>query len=118
MKRRSIRLAVALAVLAAVPTAVLADLQKAGRTSWTLSAERSAWGEDKTEALRAPSPGGVFNTEIGWLKTSDLKPGSGLQLGLAQSWALCADWDRYRPRMVQARETIDTFLLGLQFTFR
>jgi hypothetical protein len=119
MVRRTVRLAaVSLAALAAVPNVVFADLQKTGRASWTLSAERDSWSEDKAEMLRAASPAGVFGAEIGWLKISDLRPGSGLQLDLAQSWALCADWDRQRPKMMQVRETIDTFLLGVQYRFR
>lgn len=113
---RSIRVAAALAALVALPLDALADPQEARPSSWALSAERSSWGDDRVETVRTPV--GVSIAEIGWLKTSDLKPGGGLQLGLAQSWALCADWDRQRPMTVQARETVDTFLLGLQYKFR
>ena len=115
--RRSIRLAVSVAALAAVPNAVFADLQKTHRASWTLAPERSGGTEEKAEAVRAVSSAGALSAEFGWLKTADLKPGSGLQLDIAQSWALYADWERYRPRAVQVRETVDTLLLGLQFTF-
>jgi hypothetical protein len=115
---RSISLAVSVAALAAVPNDVFADLQKAHRASWTLAPERSGWTEEKAEARLALSSAGVLSAEPGWVKTSDLKPGSGLQLDIAQSWALYADWERYRPRAVQARETVDTLLVGLQYTFR
>ena len=119
MVRRSVRLAVvALATLAAVPPDVLADLQDARRSRWMLSSERSSRSDDRVETLRTLSPAGVPGPEISWLKTSDLKPGSGLLLELEQGWALRADWDRYRPKAVQVRETIDTFLLGVQYTFR
>jgi len=118
MVRRSVRLAaLALATLASVPPDVLADQQDARGNRWTLSSERSARGDEKLEALRVLSPAGVLGPEINWVKTSDLKPGSGLQLELEQGWALRADWDRYRPKAVQVREAIDTFLLGLQYTF-
>jgi hypothetical protein len=117
MVRRSVGLAVSFAALAAVPNDVFADLQTVHRAAWTLSPERSGWAEEKVEG-RALSPAGVLSAELGWLKTSDLKPGSGLQLDIAQSWALCADWERYRPKAVQVRESIDTLLVGLQYTFR
>ena len=118
MVRRSVRLAaLALATLASVPPDVLADQQDARRIRWTLSPERSARGDDRLEALRVLSPAGVLGSEINWVKSSDLKPGSRLQLDLAQGWTLCADWERYRPRAVQVRDAIDTFLLGVQYTF-
>jgi hypothetical protein len=122
MVRRSVRLAaVALAAIAALPFDSFADsrlLQDTRRNAWAFLSERSPWGDDKIEALRILSPAGVPGSEISWLKSSDLKPGSGLQLDLEQGWALRADWDRYRPRAVQVRETVDTLLLGLQYTFR
>jgi hypothetical protein len=118
MVRRSVRLAaVSLAALAAVPNDVFADPQTTHRASWTLSPERSSWGADKAETPRTPSLSGVFNAEIGWLKINDFRPGGGLQLDIAQSWVLCADWDRHRPTTPQVRETVDTFLLGLQYKF-
>jgi hypothetical protein len=117
MVRRSISLAVSVAALAVVTNDVFADLQETHRASWTLAPERSGWTEEKAEARLALSPTGVSSAELGWLKTTDLKPGGGLQLDIAQSWALYADWERYRPRAVQVRETVDTLLLGLQFSF-
>jgi len=118
MLRRSVRLAaVFLAALAAVPFDVFADQQDARRTWAMLSAERSAWIEDKVEAPRTLSPSSVFIAEVGWLKMSDFRRGAGLQFDIAQSWALCADWDRHRPKTPQVRETVDTFLLGVQYKF-
>jgi len=117
--RRSIRLAaISFAAFAALPNNVLADAQGASRNAWALLAERTAWREDKPETLRVLSPAGVSPAEFGWVKASDLKPGSGLQLDLAAGLALCAEWERYRPKGVQVRETVDTLLLSLQFTFR
>jgi hypothetical protein len=110
-------MAATLAGLAALSLNALADPQDARSSSWALSSERSSWSDDR-ETVRALAPAGVFGAEIGWLKGSDLRPGSGLQLGLAQSWALRADWDRQRPMTVQVREPVDTFLLGLQYRFR
>ena len=118
MWRCSIRIAATLAALAALPLDALADPQDARPGSWVLSSERSSWSDGRVETVRSLSPAGVSNAEIGWLRGGDLKPGSGLQLGLAQNWALCADWDRQRPMTVQVREPIDTFLLGVQYRFR
>jgi hypothetical protein len=116
--RRSIRLAaISFAALAAVPNDVLAEVQGASRNAWALLAERATGREDKPETLRVLSPAGVSPAEFGWVKASDLKPGAGLQLDLAAGLALRAEWERYRPRGVQARETVDTLLLGLQFAF-
>jgi hypothetical protein len=117
--RRSIRLAaISFAAFAAVPNDVLAQVQGASRNAWALLAERTAWREDKPETLHVLSPAGVSPAEFGWVKASELKPGSGLQLDLAAGLALSAEWERYRPKGVQVRETVDTLLLGLQFTFR
>jgi hypothetical protein len=119
MVRRSVRLAaVALAALAAFPFDSFADsqlLQDARRNAWAMLSERAAWGEEKRPSMRQLSP--EDGAELGWLKRSDLKPGSGLQLDLAPGFAVCADWDRYRPKGVPVREAIDTLLVGFQFTF-
>jgi hypothetical protein len=118
MVRRSVRLAaVALAALAAFPFDSFADSrlpEDARRNAWAALSERAAWGEEKRPSMRQPSPEGV---ELGWLKRSDLKPGSGLQLDLAPGFAVCADWDRYRPKGVPVRDAIDTLLVGFQFSF-
>jgi len=118
MVRRAVRLAaLALATLAAVPVDSSADsglLQDARRDAWAALSERAAWSEEKRPSMRALSPEGA---ELGWLKSSDLKPGSGLQLDLAPGVTVCADWDRYRPKGAPVREAIDTLLLGFQFTF-
>ena len=118
MVRRSVRLAaVALAALAAFPFDSFADsqlLQDARRNAWAALSEGAAGSEEKRPSMRALSPEGA---ELGWLKRSDLKPGSGLQLDLAPGFAVCADWDRYRPKGVPVREAIDTLLVGFQFTF-
>jgi len=117
--RRSIRIAtISFAALAAVPNDVLAQVEGASGNAWALLAERTAWREDKPETLRVLSAAGVSPAEFGWVKASDLKPGSGLQLDLAAGLAFFADYERYRPRGVQVRDTVDTLLLGLQFTFR
>jgi hypothetical protein len=113
--RRCSGLAAVLAALAAVPHGVLAqsqsdDLQSARRDRWALQAERAAW--DSEQALRSLSPAGA---DTGWLRSAEFKPA--VQVGLAPGWALCADWDRYRPKVVQVRESIDTILLGLQYKF-
>jgi hypothetical protein len=113
--RRSIRLAaVSLAALAALPNDAFAD-PRARESWWALSVERPRV-EERTEALAKLAPAAAFS-ELGWVRPSDLKPGAGLQLDLAAGLALCADWERYRPKGVQARETVDTLLLGLQVTF-
>ena len=93
-------------------------MQNASRDAWALLAERTAWREDRLEVPRVLSPAGASAAEFGWLRPTDLKPGAGLQLDLAAGLALCAEWERYRPKGVQVRETVDTLVLGLQFTFR
>jgi len=113
--RRCSAVAAAFAALTAVAPGALAqsqsdDPQNARRDRWSLVAERALW--ESEQALRSFSAAGV---DTGWLRNADFKPA--LQVGLAQGWALCADWDRYRPKVVQARESIDTFLLGLQYKF-
>ena len=120
MERRSYSIAVAVfAALAAFSSQSSAEpplLQDTRPGGWTLLSERTA-RVDEPSMPRAVSPDGV-SAELGWVKYVDLKPGNGLQLDLAQGWAVRADWDRQRPRMVQARETVDTLLLGLQYRFR
>jgi hypothetical protein len=115
MQRSSLRIAAAIAALGAAPPAVFAqslvdDPQSARRDRWVLAAERALW--EGEQALRSIPPAGL---DAGWLRSTDFRPS--VQVGLAQGWALCADWDRYRPKVVHARESIDTFLLGLQYKF-
>ena len=118
MERSAFRIAAALAALAAVPPGVLAQadadsLQSARRDRWALIAERAVW--DSAQALPAVSSAAAPGADPGWLRTSGFNPA--VQVGLAPSWVLCAEWDRYRPKAVQVRESIDTFLLGLQYKF-
>jgi hypothetical protein len=121
MECSGFRIAAALAALAAVPPGVLAETQSdasqgARRERWALIAGRSLWDVDQTQPARTPSSAGVFEADPGWLRSSDFKPA--LQVDLSQGWALCADWARYRPKVVQVRESIDTLLLGFQYKFR
>jgi hypothetical protein len=111
MERSAFRIAAALAALAAVPSGVLAQAQSATLQSarWSLIAEQA-------QAARNPSSASVFEADPGWLRSADFKPA--VQVDLAQGWALCADWARYRPKVVQVRESIDTLVLGLQYKFR
>jgi hypothetical protein len=110
------RIAAALAALSAVPPGALAQsqadsLQSARRERWALIAERALW-----DAEQAPRAVSSASADPGWLRSADFRPA--VQVDLAQGWALCADWDRYRPKAVQMRESIDTLLLGLQYKFR
>jgi hypothetical protein len=121
MERSAFRIAAALAALAAVPPSVLAQsesdgLQIARRDRWTLVAERALWDAEQAQPRRTLSAASVFDADPGWLRSSDFKPA--VQVDLAQGWALCADWARYRPKAVQVRESVDTLLLGLQYKFR
>jgi len=121
MECSALRIAAALAALAAVPPGVLAQsetdsLQSARREGWALIADRALWDAEQVLAARNPSVASVFDADPGWLRSSDFRPA--VQVGLAQGWALCADWARYRPRAVPVRESIDTLLLGLQYQFR
>jgi hypothetical protein len=118
MERRLIGLAAAFAALTALSSAVFAQsaaesLQNGRRDRWILVSERG----EQAPAFRTLYSDSVFGAEMGMLRSSDFRPSLGLQLDLAQSWVLCADWDRYRPKMLQARDNVDTFLLGLQYRF-
>jgi len=121
MRRRWIPVATAAAALiAALPLESSADsrlLQDARRSAWTVLAERGESFLEKLPAARTLSPDGVSSAEFGWLKPSDPRPGGCLQLELDKGLALWADWDRYRPKTPQVRETVDTVLVGLQFRF-
>ena len=120
MQRRSVSIAAAaLAALAAFPADSSAEsrlLQDARRTAWMFVAERATGIDEKHPAPLLASPEGVAGAELSWIRASGLRPGS-VQLDLAPGLALRADWDRYRPKLVQVRERIDTLLLGLQLTF-
>ena len=121
MERSGFRIAAALAALAAIPPNVLAQsgsegLQSARRDRWALIAERALWDAEEAQSPRTHSSAGIFDADPGWLRSSDFKPA--VQVDLAQGWALCADWARYRPKAVQVRESVDTLLLGLQYKFR
>jgi hypothetical protein len=122
MERRSCSIAVAafaaLAALSAESAAQSPLLQDTRPGGWTLLSERSAWSDDTPLMPQAVSPAGVSAAGLGWVRYADLKPGSGLLLDLAPSWAMRADWDRQRPGVAQVRETVDTFLLGVQYRFR
>jgi hypothetical protein len=93
------------------------SLQDARPAPFALPADRAAWDEDKLLALRVTSPSGVAGAELGWAKATETRPGGGLQLDLDQGWALYADWDRYRTKLPQVRETVDTLLVGLHYKF-
>lgn len=110
MHHFQVLVAVALAVPAFDSAAESGLLQDARRNAWTVLAERPV---EKLPPAPLVSPEGA---EFGWVRSSGLKPGSSLQLDLAPGWAVCADWDRQRPK-TQVRETIDTFLLGLYYRF-
>jgi hypothetical protein len=121
MERRCLCAAAVLAALVAIPLHSLAQsetLQDPRRDQWALLSERGSKDTTQGQGLRTLLSDAAFGAEIGWLRTSDLKPGAGLQLDIAQSWALSADWDRYRPKTPLVRETVDTFLLGFQYRFR
>jgi opacity protein-like surface antigen len=44
--------------------------------------------------------------------------GIGAQVGLTENWALRADYDRYRLSFPGTKEDLDTFLVGVQYTFK
>lgn len=60
---------------------------------------------------------------VGTLRTGDAEGfspryGVGLQMGITPNWAVRADIDRYRVRLPEGRQDMDTFTLGAQYTFR
>ena len=60
------------------------------------------------------APGVATGKENGW----GPRFGFGLQVGLTDNWAIRADIDRYRIKFPGDKDTIDTFMLGAQYTFR
>jgi hypothetical protein len=122
MQRLPVRLSTAAAAaLLAFPPEIQAQppgLQSARPGHLALPAERPAWDEAKLLALRAMSPADVAKPEIGWLKAAETRPGGGMELALDRDLALYADWDRYRTRLPQVRETVDTIVVGLHYQFR
>ena len=113
--------AAAASLLAAFPFDSFADsqlLQDVRRDAWALLAKSSASLAEKLPAPPALSPSGVSAAELGWVKPSELRPGGSVQLECESGVALWADWDRYRPKMAQVRDSVDTLLIGLQVTFR
>lgn len=68
----------------------------------------------KAGALYARTETAGAGTERGW----GPRFGVGGQLGLTPTWALRADWDRYKVRFVGGKEDVDTLTLGVQYTFR
>jgi hypothetical protein len=67
----------------------------------------------RTEA-EGPGLGLRTGKERGW----GPRYGLGGQVGLTPNWALRADLDRYRMDFPGGREDVDTFTLGVQYTFR
>jgi len=119
MPGRSSRIAaVALTALASLPFDASSDsgaLQDPRRSRWMLAVQHEAAPLESQELLpKLSSPGGG----IGWVKAGEAKPDCALQLKLEEGWALYADWDRYRTKLPQVRETVDTVLVGLQLKFR
>ena len=121
MQRRWVPVATAAAVVfAALPFESFADsrlLQDARRNAWAVLAERGESLFEKLPVKRALSPDGVPSADFGWLKPCDPRPGGSVQLELERGLALWADWDRYRPKAPQVRETVDTLVVGLRFRF-
>lgn len=46
------------------------------------------------------------------------RAGIGVQAGITRNWAIRADADRYRIKVPGGRNNVDTFLVGVQYTFR
>jgi hypothetical protein len=119
MPGRSSRIAaVALTALASFPFDASSDsgaLQDPRRSRWMLAVQHEAAPLESPELSPKLSPPGGG---IGWVKAGEAKPDCALQLKLEEGWALYADWDRYRTKLPQVRETVDTVLVGLQLKFR
>lgn len=70
-------------------------------------------GYTRTE-VTATAPGIQTGKANGWGPSFGL----GAQLGLTPNWALRGDIDRYRFKLPEGRNSVDTFTLGAQYTFR
>ena len=119
MQRRSgLVAALLLAAATSFPFDASSDsgsLQDARRTRWALAADREAPAQESPSPFPKPS---LPSAGLGWVKAGEAKPDCALQLELDQSWAFYADWDRYRTKLPQVRDTVDTLLVGLQLKFR
>jgi OOP family OmpA-OmpF porin len=68
----------------------------------------------RTDVSGIPTPGFQTGKERGF----GGRFGVGGQLGLTKEWALRADWDRYFLPLPGDHEDLDTFTIGVQYTFR
>lgn len=71
-------------------------------------------GYTRTEVTAAPGAGIQTGAANGWGPSIGL----GAQIGLTPNWALRADIDRYRFKLPEGRNTMDTVTVGAQYTFR
>ena len=71
-------------------------------------------GYTRTSVTAAPGSGIQTGNANGWGPSIGL----GAQVGLTDNWALRADIDRYRFKLPEGRNTMDTFTVGVQYTFR
>jgi len=97
-------------------------LDLAATAGFPLGANSSVFGKLGAVYARSEVTGSPVGTAAG-LRTGKEdgwgpRFGIGAQVGLSRNWALRADWDRYRIKLPGERETVDTFLVGAQYTFR
>lgn len=68
--------------------------------------------------LRSAVGTGIAGLDAGSHRRWGMRYGAGVQMGLAQNWAVRLDLDRYRVRFPGERDNIDTVMLGVQYNFR
>jgi OOP family OmpA-OmpF porin len=68
----------------------------------------------RTEVTGTATPTFQTGKERGW----GARYGIGGQIGLTPQWAVRVDWDRFRIALPGSKEDLDTYMLGVQYTFR
>jgi OmpA-OmpF porin, OOP family len=78
----------------------------------------SVFGKLGGAYTRTEVSGTVPGFETGTRNRWGWRFGAGAQIGLTPNWALRLDIDRYRVRLPEGRDNIDTLMIGAQYSFR
>jgi len=83
-----------------------------------IGANSSVFGKLGVVYARMETSGTAPGFQTGKERGFGMRYGLGAQVGLTKTWALRADWDRYRLPLVADHEDLDALTLGVQYTFR
>src|SRR5688572_1844644 len=83
-----------------------------------IGANSSIFGKLGVVYARTEVSGTAAGFQTGKERGFGMRYGLGAQVGLTKTWALRADWDRYRLPLPGDHEDLDALTLGVQYTFR